>query len=107
MDPSKVPLDQIELLVLRAMCQETRQGSVRAEAGKLLAHYVWREPVYQAMFNCLASVPSVEPDDLRRGLLVCLTRRGFPDVDLEIFLQPHGLSRQESEQLIQHLIAAN
>ncbi len=103
MDYPNIAPEEIERLVLRAMCQGTPQGSVRAEAVKLLARYAWREPIYQVMFNCLASVPSVEPEDLRRGLLTCLTRKGFPDVELGIFFEPHELTQQDAERLMRWL----
>lgn len=92
------------MLVLRAMCQGTSQGSLRAEAAKLLARYDWREPVHHAMFSCLSVIPATQPEDLRRALLACLTRKGFPDVDIETLFEAHGLSKSELEELIARLI---
>jgi hypothetical protein len=96
--------ERLELLVLRAMCQETAQGCTRAKAVKLLAGYAWREAIHQAMFECLSLIPTSQPDDLRRGLLACLTRKGFPDVDVETFFRPHGLSESGVEKLFRRLI---
>lgn|SRR5512143_192226 len=99
----KTPPEQAELLVLRAMCQGTPQGSVRAEAARALSRYAWREPFHQALFSCLGIIAAVEPDDLRHTLLACLTRKGFPDVDLKTFFEPHHVARQEASVLIQLL----
>jgi hypothetical protein len=95
--------EEIELLVLRALCQGTLQGSLRPEAAKLLSGYAWREPVHQAMFNCLTTLAAHDPDDLRHNLFSCLTRKGFPDIDLEVFFEPHSLTRQEASTLIRIL----
>ena len=99
----KTPPEQAELLVLRAMCQGTPQGSVRAEAARALSRYAWREPVHQAMFSCLGIIAAVEPDDLRHTLLACLTRKGFPDVDLKTFFEPHAMTLGEARHFIRGL----
>lgn len=96
--------EEIELLVLRALCQGTPQGSVRSEAAGLLSGYPWREPVHEVMFGCLTAIATVQPDDLRRVLFACLTRKGFPDIDLGIFFEPQSLTRKEATRLIQLLI---
>jgi hypothetical protein len=95
--------EEIELLVLRALCQGTPQGSLRAKAAKLLSGYAWREPIHQAMFSCLTPIAALDSNELRSSLYACLTRKGFPDVDLENFFEPQLLSRQEASKLIQLL----
>jgi hypothetical protein len=103
MNYPNIPPEEIERLVLRAMCQGTPQGSLRAQAVELLAHYAWREPIYQVMFNCLASIAAVDPEPLRFALITCLTRKGFPDVELGIFFEPHELTQQDAERLMRWL----
>ncbi len=99
--------EQLEQLVLRVMCLGTPEGSIRAEAAGRLADYRWREAVHQAIFACLVSIPSVEGEELRRALLTCLTRKGFPDVDLEFLFQPQMVSGPVALQLIQGLAQSN
>ncbi len=91
----------MERVVLRAMCQGT--GSLRTEAVRRLADYTWREPIHHAIFSCLSVIPSIQPDDLRRGLLTCLTRKGFPDVDVESLFRPHPLSTPDFQDLVRRL----
>lgn len=95
--------EEAELIVLRALCQAVPQGPLRAEAARSLAHYAWREPVHHAIFACLASLPAVEPNALRRTLIACLTRRGFPDVDLDSLFEPASLTHEQIERLMQRL----
>ncbi|MGE5325649.1 MAG: hypothetical protein ACM3NO_01310 [Deltaproteobacteria bacterium] len=95
--------EETELIVLRALCQETIGGSLRADAARILPGYVWREPAHQAMFSCLTAIPAVEPEAMRRILLACLTRKGFPDISLEIFFEPQPLTRRQATRLIQSL----
>jgi hypothetical protein len=101
--PKEISTQQVELLVLRAVCQGTPQGSVREAASRILADYVWREPVHQAMFKCLTSIRHVKPDYLRSEILACLTRRGFPDVEVEYLFQPRAISKEEVRGLILQL----
>lgn len=105
------PLDEAsrietELLVLRALCQGTPQGSARAQAIRTLKDYRWREPVHQAMFSCLTHLPAGDPNFLPiRQLTDCLTRKGFPDVELKMWFEPPPPSRHEAEKLMRRLIA--
>jgi hypothetical protein len=97
-------LVETEMLVLRALCQVTPRGSVGAEAAWALSTYQWHEPIHQPMFSCLARIAAAEPDELRRILIECLTRKGFPDVDLDIFFRPPSVTHQEATHLIQQLL---
>lgn len=94
---------EAERRVLQALCQATPQGSVRATARAVLAGYPWREPVHQVIFDVLMALPTEIPDVVRSQLPARLTRRGFPDVDIDAFFQPHAMSKQEAERLLRDL----
>jgi hypothetical protein len=94
---------EVERRVLRALCQGTPQGSVRATAKDILRTYPWREPLHQVVFEVVLSIPTEAPEIIREQLPARLTRKGFPDVDIEDFLKPHGLSKEEAEHLIRRL----
>lgn len=94
---------QTERLVLQALCQGTKQGSVREAARRILGGYRWREPMHQAAFDSIMSLPADDPEVIRHFLPSRLTRRGFPDFDLEEFFRPHGLSAEEVEKVMEHL----
>jgi hypothetical protein len=102
--PDELARAQAELLVLRAMCQDTSQGAVCAAAISTLKDYHWHEAVHQVMFYCLVQLLPTHLESLRRELPGCLTRRGFPDVELEMLFEPHPLSRHEAELLMRRLI---
>jgi hypothetical protein len=101
--PDEASRIQTELLILRAMCQGTPQGSVRTTALHILKDYRWREPVHQVMFQCLARLPGENPELLRNELPACLTRKGFPDVDWDTFFAPHSPTPQEAERMMLEL----
>ena len=92
-----------ERRVLQALCQGTPQGFVRATAKDILRTYRWREPLHHVIFEVVLSIPTEIPEVIRTQLPARLTRRGFPDVDIEDFFEPHGLAKEEAERLIRHL----
>jgi len=94
---------EVERRVLGALCQGTPQGSVRATARNILRSYRWREPLHEVIFDVVLSIPTEAPEVIREQLPARLTRRGFPDVDIEDFFKPHGLSKEEAERLIRQL----
>lgn len=96
-----------ERLVLRAMCQGTPQGSVREAAIQMLRDYNWREPVHQVVFNCVLEIPTENRETVRNLLPERLTRKGFPDVEWEVFFEPHSLTQQDAEQLMRELKASS
>ena len=89
--------------MLQALCQGTPQGSVRATARDLLRTYRWGEPLHHVMFEVILGIPTEVPEVIRTQLPARLTRRGFPDVDIEDLFKPHGLSKEEAERLIRQL----
>ena len=76
---------------------------MRATARDILRTYRWREPLHQVVFEVVLSIPTEAPEVIREQLPARLTRKGFPDVDIEGFFKPHGLSKEEAERLIRQL----
>ncbi len=99
-DPS---IFQIERFVLQALCQGTRDGSVRQVAERALRNYRWREMLHQIVFNTLLEIATDNPAVVRDVLPSRLTRKGFPDVAWEEFFKPHSLSKAEAERLMRQL----
>ena len=105
-------LIELEGLVLRALCRGSLQeratppASAREEARRRLAGYRWREPLHQAIFAIVVSLPSDDPKVLREQLPARLTRRGFPDFELDDFFRPVDLSYEQVLRLIEEMTSS-
>ncbi len=99
----KATVLESERLVLRALCQGALEGPVRSLARRYLASYQWLEPVHQVIFEIVMSLPTDSPQLIREQLPARLTRRGFPDADVDPMLRGPLLSRSEAEQLMRRL----
>ncbi len=100
-DPQQII--QAERLALCALCQGTREGSVREAGRQILRDYRWREPLHGVVYEIVMSLPADSPAILRDQLPTRLTRRGFPHVAWEDFFEPNSLSTQEVEQIMREL----
>jgi len=101
--PEPADILETERHLLRALCQGTFEGSVRASARALLAGYPWREPLHQVVFDAVLSIPSDSPELIQSELPARLTRRGFPDFNLDDLFRPQDLSKDEVEGLMREL----
>lgn len=90
-----------ERRVLQALCKG--DSEVLKTAVRLLSVRRWREPIHQIIFKCLASLSAGGPLTLRERLAECTTRKGFPDVDWELFFTSHSISSQDGEELMRQL----
>ncbi len=93
----------MELRVLQALCQGTPQGSIREETRRLLHSYSWQDQLYQVIYEALLSIPSESPEMIRSQLPARMTRRGFPDFEIEALFTPHARSKAEIEKIMQQL----
>jgi hypothetical protein len=98
--PEPADILETERRVLRALCQGTVEGSVRAAARALLAGYRWHEPLHQVIFDVVLSIPSDIPEVIQTELPAGLTRRGFPDFDFDDLFRAQDLSKDEAERLM-------
>lgn len=94
---------EAERNALRALCQGTAQGSVHAEGLSILAPYAFVDKVHQLVFDTLREILSADPEVIRAQLPSRLNNRGFPDLDVETFFKPHGLSAAEAIALMRSL----
>lgn len=69
----------------------------------VLRGYRWRELVHQVIFDIVLSIPSEIPGVIRSQLPARLTRRGFPDVEIDDLFQPHGMSKKDIEEFMRLL----
>jgi hypothetical protein len=106
MTPNSKLTVETERRVLQALCQGTPQGSVRETAKRLLQSYRWRDAVHQVIFEVIVLIPSEDFQVLRDQLPIRVTRRGFPDVPWKEFFNPHTLSKDEVERLIDELVGS-
>lgn len=104
--PDEETLRRAERLLLSALAQGTREGSVREPARAKLAGYRWREPEHAVIFECLMALPSADPAAVREQLPALLTRRGFPDVGFADLFAPLELSREVFERLVEELTSS-
>ncbi len=58
----------------------------------MLGSYRFQDPTHQIVFEALRQIPNDRPQVLRQQLPARVNNKGFPDLELEIFFQPHGLS---------------
>ena len=92
----------LERRVLALICQsdETR---LRECAKQLLGRYRWRDAAYGAIFDIAMSFPSPSRQAFRDQLPARLTRRGFPDFDLQALYGEPAVSFAEAERRMQEL----
>jgi hypothetical protein len=104
---SEAPRDEsraaLERRVLRALCQGTGQGSVKALARSVLAGYRWRDPVHAVVFDLVMSFPVSDAAAVKEHLPARLTRRGFPDFDLAALFSSPQPTHEEAATWIQRL----
>lgn len=94
-----------ERRLLQFLCQNSqnnREGSILAQ-DTLLGDYTWIEPLHRVIFEAIRSSPARSPQVLQVQLPAMLTRRGYPDVDLDPFFEPHGLTQAEVERFMKEL----
>jgi hypothetical protein len=91
-----------EAALLQALCRAGVRE--RAEAVKALADYRWREPDHQWIFEALREAGASEAGASREALARRLTRKGFPDIDLEGLFAPAAGSGKAPRELARELL---
>jgi len=85
------------------MCTGTRQRTVWDDGMLILASYPFRNVIHQIIFDTLREINTDRPDIIRKQLPVRLIRKGFPAVDVSIFLAPHNLPAKAAVELMRAL----
>ena len=88
----KAVIVESELYVLRAMCQGTPERRVYDEGMTILANYPFVDKTHQLVYDALRELHSDVPTIIQALLPSRLTNKGFPDIDVETYFQPHHLA---------------
>lgn len=72
--------------ILRALCVRELSSNERTRALASLASCRFQDAHNQILFDVLREIPQATPAMLRERLPALLTRRGFPDFDVDFFL---------------------
>jgi hypothetical protein len=95
---------QIERRLLRGLCRGVVVEGQRAEIMHALAAYQWRGTEHQVVFEVLHKLKNASPETIRANLAAELTRKGFPDVDIAVFLEFGEISKENWIGLVQVLL---
>jgi hypothetical protein len=75
-----------ELTVLRMLCDESVPREQRLQLVESYARHIFAEPEHQVVFESIRTLFSRGPISAAQ-LGVHLTKRGFPDIDVEKYCQ--------------------
>lgn len=92
-EQSTIP--EMELMVLRGVIQMPPSAPQYGGVLALLASHTWRDHDHQVVFEVLRDLVGRSPQPLRVWLAAVLTRKGFPDVDLNPYFLPADLTIQQ------------
>ncbi len=99
-------IKEIERLVLGALCTGPLSLDARSEVLRGLANYNWILPDHRVIYEALRRSRQRNPAALREHIVAEITRLGFPDIDVEPFLNPCNLNKAEVAGLASGLMAA-
>lgn len=95
-----------ELLALRGMCQGARDARVWDDGIRILNAHAFQDPVHGLVFETLREINTDDPRIIRGLLAARLTNKGFPDVDVEKYFQPHHLRADAIVAIMQSVAKA-
>ena len=98
---------EAERTVLRAMCVGALGRTVWREGMDLLAVYRFADNVHQLIFDTVREIHTGDPLILRELLPARLNNKGFPDLDLDTYFQPHTFPANQTIALIRALCAGS
>src|SRR3989442_9308788 len=96
---------EAERTVLRAMCMGALGRTFWREAVALLADYRFADNVHQLIFDTVREIHTGDPLILRQLLPPPLNNKGFPDLNLDTYFQPHIFTANHTIDLIRGLSA--
>jgi hypothetical protein len=97
---------EIERLMLGALCAGPLSLDDRSEALRSLANYNWILPDHRVIYEVLRRSRQRNSAALRENMVAEITRLGFPDIDVEPFFNTCSLTRAEIVELANALLAA-
>jgi hypothetical protein len=95
---------KIERRLLRALCGGAASRSERLGILRRLAAYHWRHPEHQVVFEVLHKLKNASPETVRANLAAELTRKGFPDLDVAVYVVSGETPEEDWLGLVQLLV---
>jgi hypothetical protein len=92
-----------ERKLLVALCQPALSSEVRAAILARLKKHVFAEADHEVIYRALASLPAIDSNGLPNNLAQAVTRLGFPDMDIESFVNETPPAPDTIAALLQHL----
>lgn len=99
--------EEVERLLLGALCTGPLTLEDRRNALLRLADYNWIGRDHRVIYEALRRSRQPESAALREHIVAEITRLGFPDIDVESFLNPCTLTKAEIVGLANALLAAS
>ena len=98
--------EEVERLLLGALCACPLSPEDRSEILRNLAEYSWVHPDHRVIYEALRRSRQRESPALREHIVAEITRLGFPDIDVEPFFNPCTLTKAEIVGLANALLTA-
>jgi hypothetical protein len=84
-------LEDRERAYLALFCQGLLNEALRVELEAFLSHHCWQSHDHRTVFEALSRWRA-EPEAIRATLPARLTRLGFPDIEIDEYFAPAGVS---------------
>ena len=97
-------LMELEQKALRLLCSNLIQPATRVDLAALLDPSVFADPLHRVIFEEISAAGEIPAAHLRALLPARITNRGFPDFELNVFLEPNQASEAEIEQLFSSVL---
>ena len=98
--------EEVERLLLGALCAGPLTPQDRSDTLLSLAGYNWIGPDHRVIYEALRRSRQPESAALREHIVAEITRLGFPDIDVESFFNPCTLTKAEVVKLANYLLPA-
>ena len=89
--------------MLQFLCRGESTDQPRNEILSRLRSYGFQRVEHQVLFDCLQAIPLDRPELIRELLPAWLVRAGFPDFNLDPFLEPGTVSEKEARKICREL----
>jgi hypothetical protein len=98
--------EEVERLLVGALCAGPLSPEDRSDALRSLADYNWIQPDHRVIYEALRRSRQRRAAALREYIVAEITRLGFPDIEVEPFFNPCTLTKAEIVGLANALLAA-
>ena len=98
--------EEVERLLLGALCAGPLSSEDRSDILRSIADYNWIHPDHRVIYEALRRSRHRESPALREHIVSEITRLGFPDIEVEPFFNPCTLTKAEIVELANALLAA-